>query len=506
MHAAAPVALLVHEVLVALFPVVGLVLGDEVLVADLVDLVEGVQLAPLQPGFAAEVGIEGPHHALEVRLEGLEHRVEFGALDAGDPADDAVELLVLLLARHEAQEVEGDIEILGGFGDREGEADVRLLEERAFDEGAVDRIVRIGQGEIHDADGELAVGLLLQAAGVPRAGRHEDGVLLHEQEHGLVAGQAAEAGLELVGQFAQHLEARLVRREVQVHEAGAVGHVGLVAAEGPVAVEIRLADGGIRQEVEHGEIPHAHVVLRAGDGGVGLAVGGRVPADFLAGGDEFAIGLGGLVAAGELFQQVLVVEDAHPELGEGNRHVLLHLVDEGPAHAVLDGIAQELAREFGAGVVGVRLVGVAGHREAVTVVVLQPQVPRQDAEADFEQVGGGAAHELRGGPLREHHLGDSLLHDVDVRVQLAVVLRHDLQGVAHAGFELPVADTQDDGARGRLLGAVGGDPGDGQGIDDADGQQRQVLVQEADHGASLASRLCSSRSMRARACLAPNFR
>jgi hypothetical protein len=141
-----------------------------------------------------------------VGFEGLEEGIELGADDGGDPADDAVELFVALLGGEEEEEVEGDVEVLGIAADAEAEAGAGGFVDAAFDDAAVDGVVAGGDGEVHDADLELAGGLFLEGAGVPGAGGHEDGALLGEEEDGFVAAEAGVADLEVVGDFAEHLE------------------------------------------------------------------------------------------------------------------------------------------------------------------------------------------------------------------------------------------------------------------------------------------------------------
>ena len=375
LHAAAPVALLLKEVGEAVFEVEGGVGFGEVVEGDLVDLVEGVALGPGDGGVAAEGEVDVGVDAFQVGFEGLQEGVELGAFDGGDPADDAVEFFVAFLGGEEEEEVHGGVYVFGVAGDAELEAAAGGFVDAAFDDFAVDGVVAGGEGEVHDADFKLAAGLFFEGAGVPGAGGHEYGALLGEEEDGFVAAKAGVAGLEVVGDFAEHFEPEGVGGVVEVEEAGFEGDEGFVVADKAVAVEVGAAIGAVGEGAEHHAVPVGEVVGGAGDGDVGLAgegVGGG--ADLLADGEEFAVFAGGDVAAGELFEEVFVVEDAHAEEGEGHGHVFLHFSDVGGFHAVFVGAAQGGVGEVGSLVVRVGGVDVVGEGEEVAVVVGEPDV------------------------------------------------------------------------------------------------------------------------------------
>jgi len=359
----------------------------------------------------------------------------------------------------------------------------------------------------------VALGLFLQRAGVPGAGGHEDGALLGEEEDGFVAAEAGVADLEVVGDFAEHLEPAGVGGVGEVEQAGLEGDEGFVVADEAVAVEVGAAEGAVGDGGEHHAVPVAEVVGGAGDGDVGDAgsgVGGG--ADFFADGKKLAIVEGGDVAAGDLFEEVFVIEDADAELGEGNGHVFLHFGDVGGFHAVFEGAAQGEVGDVGAGVVGVGGVDVAGEGGEVAVVVGEPDVVGEHG-ADLHDVGGGAAHELGADPLAVGAFGDGVLNDDDVGVLFAVEAGHFVDAFADAGFELPVAEADDDGAGGCLLGAEGGDDEGGPEEDGKDHQQGEIGADEGEQGfeegghdylaSSSARILASSASMRSRACLQP---
>ena len=228
LHAAAPVALLLHEVFKAVLQVeLGVGLG-EVVEGDLVDLVERVALGPGDGGVAAEGEVGVAVDAFEVRLERFQQRVELGADDGRNPADDAVELFVALLRGEEHQEIHGDVDVLRVARDAELEAAAGRFVDAALDDFAVDGIVARRDREVHDADFELALGLLLERAGIPGAGGHEDGALLGEEEDGFVAAEAGVADLEVVGDLAEHLEPEGVGGIVEIEQAGFEGDEGVI--------------------------------------------------------------------------------------------------------------------------------------------------------------------------------------------------------------------------------------------------------------------------------------
>jgi hypothetical protein len=78
-------------------------------------------------------------------------------------------------------------------------------------------VARIGRLELV----RETIRLFLEAAGVPRARGNEDGLLLGEEEHAVVAVQAGVAVLEMRRHVARHHELRPVRREVERDAAGA---------------------------------------------------------------------------------------------------------------------------------------------------------------------------------------------------------------------------------------------------------------------------------------------
>jgi len=417
-----------------------------------------------------------------VRLEGPQQRVELGADDGRDPADDAVELLVALLRGEEQEEIHGDVDVLRVARDAELEAAAGRFVDAALDDFAVDGVVARRDREVHDADLELALGLFLERAGVPGAGGHEDGALLGEEENGFVAAEAGVADLEVVGDLAEHLEPEGVGRVVEIEQAGLEGDEGLVVADEAVAVEVGAAEGAVGDGGEHHAVPVAEVVGRAGDGDVGLAGDGvDGGADPFADGEEFAVVARGFVAAGELLEQVLVVEDAHAEERERHGHVFLHFRDVGGLHAVLVGLAERQIGDVGARVVRVGRVDVAGEREEIAVVVGQPDVGRQHG-ADLHDVRRGAAHELGADPLAVGALGNRVLDDDDVRVRLLVLAGHLVDAFAHAGFELPVAEADDGGAGRRLLRAVGRDDPRRPQEDGEDDEQGEIGADEGERG------------------------
>ncbi len=178
------------------------------------------------------------------------------------------------------------------------------------------------------------------------------------------------------------------------------------------------------------------VLMRAGD----VDQPGTVGADLFAQLEPGAEILGRFIAPGDRAQQILVIKDPHRVRIHAHREIIAVLVNVGGAvaAAVEESQPPGHACEFRAGVGGSGLVHPAG---------VGRDSPRQ--LRDVGLVGGVEAHEvrhrargeLRTEPLPVNPARHGELLDAHVGMERHVVSGHEVEGLAQAGFELPVHKT-----------------------------------------------------------------
>ena len=313
---------------------------------------------------------------------------------------------------------------------------------------AVFGIIRAGQGQAECAD--LETGRFPHRGIIPGAVGQRQGLAAQKRPHGTVAVELEESRRHLRAERAHDAQRGLHRWTPEIpaardHVAEQVEPRGretqlVVTGEDPLGH--RLVDEGRHQP--------DRVVVRPGHVDETGAVGADLPAQFQPGAEIRRRH----VAPRDFAQQVLVVEDPHRVHAQADGVIIAVLVDvrgAAPA-AVNERQAPRHAREFRAGVVRVGLVHPARDGRKIS---------RQLGDiglvggVEADEVGDGAGGELGAEPLAVDAAGHGELLDADVGVQRHVALGDEVEGLAHAGLELPVGEA--DHQPRRTMG-VGGRP------------------------------------------------
>src|SRR4029077_3183562 len=102
-------------------------LRSHVLVADLIDLVQGKELVPFDKTLPSNRRIKCREDSFERRFKWLDIRIDLCAFNDGNPFQPLVKLLVLLPAGEKEQKIDRHLQMLGGPRHRHGHGTLRIL-------------------------------------------------------------------------------------------------------------------------------------------------------------------------------------------------------------------------------------------------------------------------------------------------------------------------------------------------------------------------------------------